>query len=52
MTTSPVVLLHGLARNGASMYSLARYLRDAGFETLVVSYPSRRDPLSSLASTV
>ena len=52
MMTSPVVLLHGLARNGASMYSLARYLRDAGFETLVVSYPSRRDPLSSLASTV
>ncbi|MEM7366106.1 MAG: alpha/beta fold hydrolase [Pseudomonadota bacterium] len=52
MTTAPVVLLHGLGRTGASMSSLARYLRDAGFETLIVSYPSRRDPLSSLASTV
>jgi pimeloyl-ACP methyl ester carboxylesterase len=35
-----VVLLHGMKRTGRSMEKMARVLRDAGYDTAVVDYPS------------
>lgn len=37
-----VVLLHGLGRSSFSMSSLAKALREAGYETVNVDYPSTR----------
>ena len=47
-----VLLVHGLARSDASLYILDRSLKNAGYETFRVSYPSRKgniDDLTDLA---
>lgn len=46
----PVVLLHGLALNATAMKSLAMSLREAGFRTCRVNYPSREYPIDTLAA--
>jgi hypothetical protein len=44
-----VVLLHGLARTASSMERMQEALKDAGFETVNVDYPSREHPIEVLA---
>ncbi len=46
----PVVLLHGLALNATAMKTLAEALREAGFRTCRVNYPSRDYPIDTLAT--
>jgi pimeloyl-ACP methyl ester carboxylesterase len=45
-----VVMLHGLGRTRGSLRWLARQLQSAGYHVLNAGYPSRRLPLSALAS--
>ena len=45
-----VILLHGLARDEASMSTMERALEDRGFSVTNVSYPSRDYPIDQLAS--
>jgi pimeloyl-ACP methyl ester carboxylesterase len=47
-----VVLFHGIARTSRSLGKLDRALRQAGFATLNLDYPSRRKPLDLLADHV
>lgn len=47
-----VVLLHGILLNRYFMLSLARRLRRAGFDTLALTYPSRRLALDDIATFV
>jgi triacylglycerol lipase len=47
-----VVLLHGLGRSPASMLYAQRRLRQAGFATSSIGYPSRRLPIDELAAGV
>lgn len=47
-----VVFLHGMARSIRSMDRLRRQVERAGYATWARSYPSRRQPLESLARTV
>ena len=49
-TGEPVVVLHGLARNAASMGRMVRSLEAEGFNVCNISYPSRRHPITTLAS--
>jgi pimeloyl-ACP methyl ester carboxylesterase len=49
MTMSGVVLLHGLGSNRATMAFVDHALRQAGYQTLRLSYPSRRHTLGALA---
>lgn len=44
-----VVLLHGLARSGASLMPLEAALRANGYRTVNNTYPSTRAPISELA---
>ena len=44
-----VVLLHGLARGALSMSRMERALREAGYCTANVGYPSRKYPVETLA---
>ena len=44
-----VILLHGLARTSASMKSLEKQLRSAGYRVCNVDYPSRKLPIAELA---
>lgn len=44
--TDPVLLLHGLARTRANMWPIARALAAAGYEPILVGYPSRTAPLA------
>lgn len=44
-----VILLHGLARSPASLRKLELALRDAGFATCNLGYPSTRHPVEVLA---
>ena len=46
-----VVLLHGLGRTGASMWWLARSLRQEGYHVIAPSYPWRTQSLEQLAGT-
>lgn len=48
----PVVLLHGLWRGWHAMEPLARTLREEGFSTLNLPYPSTRLPISTLVTRV
>jgi pimeloyl-ACP methyl ester carboxylesterase len=48
----PVVLLHGLWRGWHAMEPLARALRQEGFSTLNIPYPSGRLPIAVLAKRV
>ena len=48
----PVILLHGLGRSSASMWWLAWLLRNAGFRTHLLDYPSNRQSLSDNLDTV
>lgn len=50
--TTPVVLLHGLARTRASMAPLARHLKRRGFATWARTYPSRQMGISELGDHV
>jgi len=43
-----VVLLHGLSRTHRSLRRLAAHLQDAGFDTVVWDYPSRRYAVAEL----
>jgi pimeloyl-ACP methyl ester carboxylesterase len=47
-----VVLFHGIARTSRSLGKLDRALRQVGFATLNLDYPSRRKPLDLLADHV
>jgi pimeloyl-ACP methyl ester carboxylesterase len=47
-----VILFHGIARTSRSLGKLDRALRQAGFATLNLDYPSRRKPLDLLAEHV
>lgn len=47
-----VLLLHGIARTSASLAKLARSLDAAGFATLNLDYPSRKQSLADLADHV
>ena len=47
-----VLLLHGIARTSASLAKLARSLDAAGFATLNLDYPSRKQSLADLAEHV
>ena len=44
-----VVLLHGLGRTYRSMFSIEHALRDAGYATISVDYPSQSKPIETLA---
>ncbi len=44
-----VVLLHGLGRTYRSMHSIEHALRDAGYATISVDYPSQSKPIEALA---
>lgn len=44
-----VVLLHGLGRTADSMQDLAEALETTGFDTVNLDYPSRDDPIETLA---
>ena len=44
-----VVLLHGLGRTHRSMHSIEHALRDAGYATVSVDYPSQSKPIEALA---
>jgi hypothetical protein len=44
-----VILLHGLLRSQASLARLSRALREAGYETACVSYPSTRSSIGEHA---
>ena len=44
-----VVLLHGLARTHRSMAGMRRHLERQGYRTWAETYPSRREPLATLA---
>jgi triacylglycerol lipase len=44
-----VVLLHGLGRTYRSMFSIEYALRDAGYATISVDYPSQDKPIETLA---
>jgi len=48
----PVLLFHGLGRTGLSMLPMARALRRAGFEPVVVDYPSRKHAIGPLVDQV
>jgi pimeloyl-ACP methyl ester carboxylesterase len=52
VTRGTVVLLHGLGRTARSMRSLAAHLEAAGFQTLVIDYPSRHHDVATLARFV
>ncbi len=43
-----VVLLHGFGRSGLSLWQLERFLKQAGYEVINVSYPSTILPLDQL----
>ena len=47
-----VVLLHGIARTGASMQGMDDALRAAGYETLVITYPSTDRDLDGIAAAL
>ena len=44
-----VILLHGLARTSSSMEDMEEALRDAGYNVVNDSYPSREHPIEELA---
>jgi triacylglycerol lipase len=50
--TDIVVLLHGIARTHRSLSPIGRALRDAGFDVLGITYPSRRDAIAELGDFV
>lgn len=50
--TPGVVLLHGLARTWRSLRPMERALQGAGFATLNLAYPSRKQPLEELAEAI
>ncbi|HFD92144.1 MAG TPA: alpha/beta fold hydrolase [Gammaproteobacteria bacterium] len=47
-----VVLLHGLGRTSSSMESLEEALREAGYRTANIDYPSRKADIEALAQQV
>lgn len=44
-----VILLHGLARSSGSMEKMATALRQAGYDVINIDYPSRSQPIETLA---
>lgn len=51
-TTDTVILLHGLARSHRCMRKLEKALKQAGFHTLNMHYPSTRHDIETLAAMV
>ncbi len=47
-----VVLLHGIARSSRSLNKMQRAIEAAGFATLNLDYPSRKQPLGRLAADI
>jgi hypothetical protein len=45
-----VLLVHGLARSDASLFILDQNLKNAGYETFRISYPSRKADIDELAN--
>lgn len=52
MARDGIILLHGIGRGRASMARLDGVLRDAGYRTLALDYPSRRFGIADLAAHV
>jgi len=52
MDRDTVILLHGLGRTWFSMGWAARRLKQAGFETACIGYPSLKKPIEELAEHV
>jgi pimeloyl-ACP methyl ester carboxylesterase len=52
MRAPGVVLLHGIACTSRSLRRLERALREAGFATLNLGYPSRKKPIELLAEHI
>ena len=48
----PVVVLHGLGRTSASMKKLARRLEEAGFDAVMINYPSRKATIAALVQAI
>lgn len=48
-TKKCVILLHGLARTSSSMNAMQAALMDAGFTVAKIDYPSRNEPIETLA---
>jgi triacylglycerol lipase len=49
-TGEPVVLLHGLALKAFTMKKIARGLKEAGYRTCRIDYPSRHYPIDTLVA--
>ncbi len=47
-----VVVLHGLGRRAGSMRPLSRKLEKAGYETVLIDYPSMSEPIGKLVDMV
>ncbi len=47
-----VILLHGILLHDYNMSSLAKYLKNNGYEVLNICYPSRRCPIKDLTQIV
>lgn len=45
-----VVLLHGLGRTSRSFKAMAEFLRESGYRTVQIDYPSTKQPIDALAS--
>lgn len=52
MSGDGVVLLHGILRGRRSMHGLARFLRDNGYKTLNLGYPSNRQSIEAITDII
>lgn len=52
MKTETVVLLHGIARTKHSMNAMEKALLKDGYQVLNIDYPSRKKPISELATII
>ena len=48
----PVVILHGLGRTSSSMRKLGRRVEEAGFDAVMINYPSRKATISALVQAI
>ena len=48
----PVVILHGLGRTSSSMRKLGRRVEEAGFDAVMINYPSRKATISGLVQAI
>ncbi len=48
----PVIILHGLGRTSSSMKKLGRRVEEAGFDAVMINYPSRKATISALVQAI